>query len=167
MRARRAAADAGPPYRSVHGRGRACHGGRGAWRPRARPDGAARRAARTRADAQSGCGAESQGSRDLGQGLAQRGLPVRLGQEIQALPRQARLRRSALLRAGAHKLQLCDTASVLVPIARQCRVSACNGVRADPVAGTGGKRRRPSGASRAIALWCRRCESSRHRCQDP
>ena len=60
-----------------------------------RPDGRARRAARAAADAASRRRAQPQGPRDLGQGLAQRALPLRLGQEIQALPRQARLRRSA------------------------------------------------------------------------
>ena len=36
-------------------------------------------------------GPRSQGSRNVGQGLPQRRLPLRLRQEIQALPRQARL----------------------------------------------------------------------------
>ena len=44
-----------------------------------------RHAARVRAAAQAG--ARPQRSRDLGQGRAQRALPLRLGQEVQALPR--------------------------------------------------------------------------------
>ena len=38
-----------------------------------------------------GCGGQSGRSLDLGQGAAQRALPVRLGQEIQALPRHVQL----------------------------------------------------------------------------
>ena len=57
-----------------------------------RPDARGGRAARAAADAASA--RRSLNPKDpahLGQGRAQRGLPVRLGQEIQALPRQARL----------------------------------------------------------------------------
>ena len=57
---------------------------------------------------------------DLGQGRAQRALPVRLGQEIQALPRQARLRRPRQCAVRVRtELQLCTRRSVLHLIARQ------------------------------------------------
>ena len=58
-----------------------------------RSDGPAARAARAVADAPRCRRPRPQGPLDLGQGLAQRSLPVRLRQEIQALSRQARLRR--------------------------------------------------------------------------
>ena len=54
------------------------------------------RAARAAAEAAGRRGPRSQGSRNVGQGLPQRRLPLRLRQEIQALPRQARLRRPPL-----------------------------------------------------------------------
>ena len=61
------------------------------WPPSAGPA-AARRAARAAADAQGRRQrGQSEGPGDLGQGVAQRAVPVRLGQEVQALPRQARL----------------------------------------------------------------------------
>ena len=47
--------------------------------------------ARAAADPQDQRRRRSEGSGDLGQGLAQCGLPVRLGQEVQALPRPARV----------------------------------------------------------------------------
>ena len=96
----RAAADAGPPRRSLHRRGRAGHGGRGAGgREPAR--GARRRAACAPADAAGrGRRGQPQGPRHLGQGRPQRGLSLRLGQEIQALPRQARLRRGRPVRVA-------------------------------------------------------------------
>ncbi len=85
-----AAADAGPPRRSVHGPGRAgdgrrrAGGGRSARRSASGAAGAA-------ADPAGGHRRQPEGSLDMGQGGAQRLLPLRLGQEIQALPRQARL----------------------------------------------------------------------------
>ena len=88
----RAAAHAGAPYRSLHGRGRACHGGCSIGRRHALRWTPAR-AARAVADAPRCRRPRPQGPLDLGQGLAQRSLPVRLRQEIQALSRQARLRR--------------------------------------------------------------------------
>ena len=50
-----------------------------------------RREAPAAADAQESRRRRSQRSGDLGQDRTQRGVPVRLGQEVQALPRQARL----------------------------------------------------------------------------
>ena len=71
------------------------------WRPKRDPTVARCRAARAGADAAKSAGcAQSEGPRDLGQGLAQRGVPVRLGQEIQALPRQARLIRHVTVLRG-------------------------------------------------------------------
>ena len=81
--ARAAALHGGASHQSRDRRGRA-----GAVRQSGRGDGAQRRrepVARCRGGG--GGGAQSRRSRDLGQGRAQRSVPVRIGQEVQALPR--------------------------------------------------------------------------------
>ena len=59
-----------------------------AGRPRAGADRSPRAGSHAQGD---GWRRRSQAAVDVGQGFAQRAVPVRLGQEVQALPRQARL----------------------------------------------------------------------------
>ncbi len=80
----------------------------GAKQARARKSGAGAKsasAAKTAAASEDGfgCGRQSGRSLDLGQGAAQRALPVRLRQEIQALPRHVQLAPTADIAAGVDR----------------------------------------------------------------
>ena len=92
---------------------------------------------------------------DLGQGRPQRGLPVRVGQEIQALPRGARLNMSRTLQAGVTRgvalRTLRDAAGrrpglIVSPPTRASCLCAADGInRADLIGDAGARAQRGGG----------------------